>query len=722
MKHIRIDRAADGIATITLDHATESMNLVSPEWIAEFDGAVTELAADENVIGVIVTSAKPAFMAGADLKIMAAAFETIGVDEAFEMSRRANEMHRHIELAGKPFLAAINGLALGGGFELALACHYRFITDSPKAIVGLPEVTVGLLAGSGGTQRMPRMIGIHKALPLLLDGKTLSPAEALAIGLVDQVAPAGDLLAQARAFLLSKPSATRPWDEKGFVAPGSEGMLNASIAATFSMQMAALDAKHGRNYPAPLANLSAIFEGIQLPLDRALTVEGRYFAKLLTDPVARNIIRTSFVNKGAADKLVGRPQGIEKATYTKVGVLGAGMMGAGIAYSAASVGIEVVLLDVAQEVAEKGKAWSVKTLSKQVERGRMTQDQADAILKRITPTVNYAELAGCELVIEAVAEDTGIKADVTRKTAAVIGETAIFASNTSTLPITGLAEAWPDPERFIGLHFFSPVDRMALVEVIMGRNTSQATLAHSLDFVAQLRKTPIIVNDSRGFYTSRVFQTLIHEGAAMLGQGVAPALIENAAKQAGFPVGPLALLDEVTVDLPLKIVDQAIAEDGDRYTPPCGVPVMRRMKDDLKRPSRKAGGGFYEYPDGAPKRLWAGLKDAFPPATVQPDVEELKMRFLYIQALEAARCLEEGVLTTAADADIGSVLGWGFPTWTGGTLSLIDTVGIRQFVETCDRFANSHGARFEPSAWLKDRAARDESFYPSASDAMSLTA
>jgi 3-hydroxyacyl-CoA dehydrogenase/enoyl-CoA hydratase/3-hydroxybutyryl-CoA epimerase len=707
MKHVRLTTDADGIAVITLDHATESMNLVSPEWVAEMAAAIEQVATDPAVKGAIVTSAKPAFMAGADFKVLIKGFTKA---EALALAAAPTQMHRRLETCGKPFVAAINGLALGGGFELALACHRRIIVDDPKALVGLPEVNVGLLPGSGGTQRLARMVGVKAALDLLLSGQTLEPANALAAGLVDEVVPADRLLAASRAWLLSGPDPVRAWDKKGYAPAEANGLLNPAMAMLFGMQPAAVAAKTLHNYPAPAAIMSAVFEGIQLPFDKASKVEQKYFAKLLSGSVARNIIRTMFVNKGRAEKLAARPAGVPRARFAKIGVLGAGMMGGGIAFVSAAAGCEVVLIDRTQAEAEKGKAYAQKTLAREVERGRRTRAQADAILARITPTTDFATLGGSALVIEAVFEDTAIKADVTRRAAAVIGPDAFFASNTSTLPITGLAEAFARPERFIGLHFFSPVDRMALVEVILGKKTSRETLAQALDFVAVLRKTPIVVQDSRGFYTSRVFQTFIHEGMAMLGEGVAPALIENAARFAGMPVGPLAVTDEVSLELPMKIIRQSEAEMGARYQRPCGYAVMKRMLE-LGRGGRKAGGGFYEYPEGGAKRLWPALAQHFPPAREQPSVAELRKRLLTIQALEAARCVEERVLADPADGDLGAVLGWGFPTYTGGTLSLVDTVGTAAFVAECDRLAQQHGARFRPSDWLRQRAAAGTSFH-----------
>jgi 3-hydroxyacyl-CoA dehydrogenase/enoyl-CoA hydratase/3-hydroxybutyryl-CoA epimerase len=709
MRHVSLATAPDGIATLTLDHQDASMNLVSEAWLSDMEAAIAQIAADPAIRGVILTSAKPAFMGGADLKWLCGGFDSRTRKDAFEFSQRATRMHRAIERSGKPWVAALNGLALGGGYELALACHCRILVDDGKAAVGLPEVNVGLLPGSGGTQRLPRMIGITPALDLLLSGRKVKGSEALELGLVDQLVAPDRLDSAARAWIDTAPDPVRSWDRKGYAAPGSRGLLDPDTASIFAAASARA-AKVGVNLPAPAAIVSCVFEGLQLPIDKALSVESKHFALLLTNPVSRNIIRTTFLSKAAAEKGARRPAGVAPFKAAKVGVLGAGMMGAGIALVSALAGAQVVLIDRDLATAEKGKAYSAKVLGREIEKGRRSRAAADEILARITPTVDFAGLDGCDLVIEAVFENTQIKNETTRKAEAVMPATAIYATNTSTLPISGLAQASSRPDRFIGLHFFSPVDRMGLVEIIMGRETSPETLAGALDFVAQLGKTPIVVNDSRGFYTSRVFQTLIHEGGAMLGEGVPPAVIENAARQAGMPVGPLALLDELAFDLPLRIVDQAIAEEGEGYQPPAGVRTLRRMRDEIGRKGRAGGGGFYDYPAGGKKRLWPGLAEHFP---TKPgyDPAELKQRFLYIQALETARCLEEGVLTTPQDADLGAVYGWGFPAWTGGTISYIDTIGLAEFVREADRLAQRHGPRFAPSPWLRERAERGESFY-----------
>jgi len=710
---IRVEKGADGVALIVLDNPDETMNVVAGRFIDDMNAAIADLRDDASVTGVILTSGKPAFMAGADLKLMVTGYGRMTKREAYEFSHNATRMHRALETMGKPVACALNGLALGGGFELALACHHRVLSDDPKAIVGLPEVTLGLLPASGGTQRMVRLLGIEKALKLLLTGKSQKPAEALAYGIVDALAPADKVVDKAREWLASKPEPTQAWDRKGYFIPEMRGMLVPENAMASSLAAANIARDGGYNQPAGLAILSAVFDGMQMPMDRALSLESKFFANLLTDPVARNIIRTTFISKQAAEKGARRPAGVPKASFTRIGVIGAGMMGSGIALVSAAAGIEVVLIDRDVAAAEKGKAYSQKVWGKQVERGQLSQAKMDEMLARITPTDDFARLEGVQLVVEAVFEDVGVKNETIRKVEAVIPADAIYASNTSTLPITGLAEASQRPDQFIGLHFFSPVDRMGLVEVIMGKQTGSVALATALDFIARIRKTPIVVNDSRGFYTSRVFQTLVYEGAAMLEEGVEPARIENAAKAIGMPVGPLALLDEVTMDLCVSIVEQAIAQKDPNYVPRGGVPVLRTMIG-LGRGSRKAGAGFYDYPSDGPKRLWKGLAEHFPPAAEQPDQDELKTRFLYVQAIETARCLEEGVLETAEDGDLGSLYGWGFPAWTGGTLSYIDTVGVARFVAEADRLTQAYGPRFAPSPWLRERAAKGETFYPEA--------
>jgi len=695
----------DGIVILTIDIADRSMNVLTPEFMADLDAVIDRVVADDAVKGAIVTSAKSSFIAGADLKELVGVFAE-GLDEKqiYEFAGKYSRLYRKLETCGKPFVAAINGTALGGGLELCLACHYRVALDNPKAAIGLPEVNVGLLPGAGGTQRLPRIIGIRDSLPLMLEGRHLKPAKAVEMGVCHELAADVDeLMEKSRRWLLESGDPVAPWDKKGFRVPGGSGGMHPAVVQTFMAGNAMVAEKTQHNYPSPISIMSCVYEGTQLPMDKGLKIELQYFTKLLSGPVARNMIRTLFIDKGAADKLVRRPEGVPKSKVEKLGILGAGMMGAGIAYVSAYAGQQVVLLDRDLEDAEKGKAYSASLLNKRVSRSRMTEDQAAAILERIHVTTDYADLEGCDLVIEAVFEDRGIKADVTAKTEAVIPETSIFASNTSTLPITGLAEASQRPDQFIGIHFFSPVDKMPLVEVILGEKTGDRAIAVALDYVQQIRKTPIVVRDSRGFYTSRVFGTYVKEGMELLAEGVKPALIENAAKMAGMPVGPLAVHDEVTIDLSYKIMMQTKKDLGDEFVASGADEVVRHFMEDLERKGKRFGAGFYDYPEGAKKHLWPGLAQEYPAAEQQPAVKDIQKRLLYVQALETARCMQEGVVPEAADADVGSILGWGFPPWTGGTLSLIETVGLAAFIAECETLAERHGPRFTPPEWLREQ-------------------
>ncbi len=703
---------ADGIATLTIDLPGKSMNVLCDELLSDLSECIDKVTTDENVHGAILTSGKAAFVAGADLTELVTAYDRgLTAEQGYLWSTEFSGVFRKMETCGKPFAVAINGLALGGGLELCLACHYRVLSDNPKAVLGFPEVSIGLIPGGGGTQRLPRMIGIEKALPVILQGKKLSPQQALELGVVNEIAPVDQLLERARAWLLKTPDAQAPWDVKGFRVPGGAGAMTPKNAQTFMVGTSLLAANTQHNYPAPIAAMSAVYEGCITPFDTGLDIESQYFGQLVSGVTARNMMRSLFVNKGAADKLVRRPAGVEKSRVTKLGILGAGMMGAGIAYVSARAGIQVVLLDTDLEAAERGKAYSEGLLNKAIKRGYSTPEKAQALLNMIHPTTDYDDLEGCELVIEAVFESREIKAVVTAKTEAVIAENAIFASNTSTLPITGLAEASKRPESFIGLHFFSPVDKMPLVELIVGEKSSDEAIARGLDYIQQIRKTPIVVNDSPGFYTSRVFSTSTNEGMTMVAEGINPALIENAAKMAGLPVGPLAVIDEVTLDLGYKITMQAAKDLGDDFEFPSGYPVMRKFVEELDRKGKRFGKGFYDYPEGEKKHLWPGLSELYPLLDEQPPVQEVIDRLMVRQALETARCFEEGVMEHPADADIGSIFGWGFPPWTGGTLSFIDTIGIQHFVAECDRMTAAYGPRFAVSDWLRERAERGEAFH-----------
>ncbi len=704
---------ADGIALLTIDLPDRSMNVLTPEFMSDLGALVEKIAGDDAVKGAVLTSGKKAFIAGADIKDMVTAYDRgVTPQEAAGFSRNINQLLRRMETCGKPIAAAINGLALGGGLEVCLACHYRVLASDTGAVLGFPEVNIGLLPGGGGTQRTPRLIGVEASLPMILQCINQTPDQALKLGLVHEVAPVAEIVERARQWVLTKGDAEQPWDKKGFKVPGGAGAMTPKTAQQYMVGTSLLAGKTQHNYPAPIAALSAIYEGCIVPIDTGLDIEAQYFGQLLSGPVARNMMRTLFVNKGAADKLVNRPKGVEKSAVKKLGILGAGMMGAGIAYVSARAGMEVILLDTDQANAEKGKAYSTGLLDKAIARGKSTEAKKEALLSRITATTDYALLDGCDLVIEAVFENVKIKADVTAKAEAVIPETAIFASNTSTLPITGLAQASKRPESFIGIHFFSPVDKMPLVEVIVGEKTSDEAIARSLDYIQQIQKTPIVVNDSRGFFTSRVFSTFTSEGARMLAEGINPALIENAAKMAGMPVGPLAVSDEVSLELGWKVGIATAEALGIDYPSNPAEEVTLKMVKELDRLGKKTGKGFYDYPAGGKKHLWPGLAEHFPLAAEQPTVEQVKERLLHRQALETARCIEEGVLKHAADGDIGSIFGIGFPAWTGGALSYIDTIGIQQFVAECDELAAKYGERFAVSDWLRARAAAGEAFYP----------
>ena len=701
----------DGIALLTIDLPGMPMNVLTPELMEDLTTLTQDASEDENVKGIVITSGKKAFIAGADIKDMVTAYERgVTHKEATEFSYDLNRTLRKIETCGKPVAIAINGLALGGGLEVCLAGHYRVLASDTGAVLGFPEVNIGLLPGAGGTQRTPRLIGFRNAATMVLQCRYQKPEQALQMGLVHELAPVAEVVERARRWVLEEGDAEQPWDKKGFKIPGG-GLTHPATAQTFMVGNALLAKNTRHNYPAPIAAQSAMFEGCSTSFDDGLKIESQYFGSLLSGPVARNMMRSLFVNKGKADKLARRPEGIEKSKVGKLGILGAGMMGAGIAYVSARAGMEVVLLDTAIENAEKGKAYSEGLLRKAIERGRSTEEKAATLLGLITPTTSYHDLAGCDLVIEAVFENQSLKADVTAKTEAVVPENCIFASNTSTLPITGLAEASERPEQFIGLHFFSPVDKMPLVEIILGEKTNDEAVARSLDYIQQIRKTPIVVNDSRGFYTSRVFSTFTGEGITMLSEGIKPALIENAAKFAGMPVGPLAVTDEVTLELAYKIGKETAAALGQGYPADASQEVIRQMVEELDRKGKRFGKGFYDYPADSKKHLWSGLEEHFPARETQPGIEELQKRLLNIQALETARCVEEGVVTHAEDGDIGSIFGWGFPAYTGGTLSYIDTMGVQKFVAECDRMAESYGDRFKVSGWLRERAEQNQPFF-----------
>jgi 3-hydroxyacyl-CoA dehydrogenase/enoyl-CoA hydratase/3-hydroxybutyryl-CoA epimerase len=713
---IKFDLDADGIALLTIDVPGQTMNVITGELTRDLGTMIAKIETDDAIKGVVITSGKATgFMAGADLKGMGGAFAG-GAGDTGGKSRMArlfdsvftlNALFRRLETCGKPVAAAINGLALGGGLEICLACHYRVVADNPKIQLGLPEVMVGLFPGAGGTQRLPRLMGIQAASMYLLQGKSMSPQEALGFGVVHEVAPAGELVDRAKAWVKANPKAQQPWDAKGFKFPGGAGMFNPNFVQTFVGGNAMVLKNTSGNMNAPKAIMSAVYEGAQVPMDLAIRIESKYFAKVVADPQAGNMIRSLFVNKQAAEKGARRPAGIEKMPTKKLGMLGAGMMGAGIALVSAKAGIEVVLLDRTLEAAEKGKAYTADKVKK------LPADKQAEILARIKPTTDFADLAGCDFIIEAVFEDRGIKADATQKTEAVVGADTIFGSNTSTLPITGLAKAWSKPENFIGVHFFSPVEKMPLVEIIVGEKTGPQAIAKALDYVAQIRKTPIVVNDSRGFYTSRCFGTYVMEGVTMLGEGVNPALIENCGRQMGMPVGPLAVSDEVSIELGWKVMQQTKKDLGDAYKAGPADQVVEKMME-LGRVGRKGGKGYYDYPEGGKKQLWPGICTTFEKLDPQPAADEVKTRLAYRQLVETARCFAEGVLETPEDGDLGAIFGWGFMPHTGGPFSMMDTIGLDDVVRTLDRLTQQYGERFAPPQLLRDMAAKGESFHGNA--------
>lgn len=711
MNDIRFEKDGQGIVTLVLDAEKQSVNTMNASFRTALRQVCERLVAErETTRGVILTSAKSTFFAGGDLNEL----RDLTADKAphvFDMVEGIKADLRKLEALGLPVVAALNGSALGGGFEIALACHHRLMVNDPKARVGLPEVTLGLLPGAGGVVRMTRLLGVEQALPLLLEGKQLAPEAALQQGLVHGLCQSRDeLLAKAREWILANPTSQQSFEREGYKVPGgtpSAGKLREMLPIAPAMLLE----KTKGCYPAPAAILACAVESLQVNLDTALRIESRYFARVATSPVARNMISTFWFQLNALKAGESRPKGFEPSRVRRVGVLGAGMMGAGIAYVAAKAGIQVMLKDVSLAAAEKGKQYSVKLLDDRLRKGQITPAAREEILARIVPVDDYKALEGCDLVVEAVFEDRNIKREVTEKAVAAIGPKAVFGSNTSTLPITSLAKATPHPESFIGLHFFSPVDKMQLVEIILGKDTAPETVAKSFDFVRQIDKLPIVVNDSRGFYTSRVFGSYTQEGIAMLGEGQNPAAIERAALQAGMPVGPLAVSDEVSLTL-FDLVRKATAADcaaaGKAAPDHPAYRVIDRMLGEFGRKGKAAGAGFYDYPQDGKKRLWKDLTKAFP-GTALP-FTDLQDRLLFIQAVETVRVLEEGVLMSVVDANIGSIFGIGFAPWTGGSLQFINSYGVRAFCERAKQLARQYGERFTPPKLLIEKAERNELF------------
>lgn len=715
---------ADGVATITWDTIGKSMNVMSQQAFMDLDAHIDTALADDAVKGVIITSGKAgSFAGGMDLNVIAAMKEGAGDTPAKGLFDGLMGMHatlRKIERAGmdaktnkggKPICAALPGTALGIGLELPLACHRIFAADNPKAKIGLPEIMVGIFPGGGGTTRLVRKMGVMAASPLLLQGKLNNPKGAKAAGLIDEVVPAGDLLATAKEWVLNATDAdiVKPWDTKGYKMPGGAPFHPAGFM-TFVGASAMVNGNTQGVYPAAKAMLSAVYEGAMVPFDTALKIEARWFTNLLLNPSSSAMIRSLFINKEALEKGANRPD-VPPQTVKKVGIMGAGMMGAGIALVSAMAGIEVVLIDQKQESADAGRAYVESYLDKGIKRKKTTPEKKEAVLGLITATTDYDALKDADLIVEAVFEDMGVKAEVTRNVEAVVGEDCIFATNTSTLPITELAKASKRPEQFIGIHFFSPVEAMLLVEIIKGKKTGNLAVAKALDFVRQIRKTPIVVNDARFFYANRCIIPYINEGIRMVAEGVAPALVENAAKLVGMPLGPLQLVDETSIDLGVKIAKATKAAMGDAY-PDGAVDEVLFWMADAGRLGRKSASGFYAYDEkGKRTGLWDGLAAQYPVADEQPDVTEVQHRLLMAQVLEAVRALDEGVLEDIREGDVGAILGWGFAPWSGGPFSWLDIISAGKAVEICDGLTEVYGTRFSTPDLLRDMAKKGETFY-----------
>lgn len=717
--HYSVD--ADGVATITWDIPNKSMNVLSLEGIEELNAHIDTALADDAVKGIVITSGKDTFAGGMDLNIIAKMKDEAGDNPAQGLMDGLMQMHgilRKIERAGmdpktnkggKPIASALPGTALGIGYELPLATHRIFAADNAKAKIGLPEIMVGIFPGMGGTTRLSRTLGAMAASPFLLQGKLVNPKAAKSAGLIHEVVD--DPVAAAKEWVLNAKDAdiVKPWDAKGYKMPGGTPYHPAGFM-TFVGASAMVNGNTQGVYPAAKAMLSAVYEGAMVPFDTAIKIEARWFTNVLLNPSSSAMIRSLFINKEALEKGANRPA-VDDQKVQKVGILGAGMMGAGIAYVSANAGIEVVLIDREQAAADKGKSYSEGILDKGIKRGKVTADKKEQILGRITATTDLEALKGCDLIVEAVFEDVGVKAEMTKKVEAIVGEDCIFATNTSTLPITTLSEASVRPEQFIGIHFFSPVDKMMLVEIIKGKATGDRAVAKALDFVRQIKKTPIVVNDERFFYANRCIIPYINEGIRMVREGVEPALIENAAKLVGMPLGPLQLTDETSIDLGVKIAKATKAAMGDAY-PNAEVDEVLFSMFDQGRLGRKSNSGFYAYDDkGKRTGLWDGLAEQYPVAADQPDLIEVQHRLLFAQVLEAVRALEENVLEDIREGDVGAILGWGFAPWSGGPFSWLDIIGAPYAAERCDQLAERYGDRFACPQLLRDMADKGQDFY-----------
>ncbi len=717
-----VETDADGIALVKWDMPDRSMNVFTEDAMDELEKIVDATSADEAVKGVVITSGKESFSGGADLtmlKKMLVRFEEekardkdAAVRMLFDGAGRMSWLWRKIETCGKPWVSAINGVCMGGAFELSLACHGRVAADSDKVKMALPEVKVGIFPGAGGTQRVPRLANTQEALQMLTTGQNLSPKKAKAMGLIHEIAEPKALVETAKKLIKDGLKPVQPWDEKGFKLPGGP-VYSAAGANLWPPAIAILRRETYGNYPAAAAILKCVYEGLLVPFDTALRIEQRYFTEILQTTEAAMMIRSLFVSLQELNKGARRPEDVPPTKFKKIGVLGAGFMGAGIAYVTAKAGIPVVLIDRDVPSAEKGRDHSAGLMDGLIKKGRATAEDKEKLLSLITPSDDYAQLDGCDLVIEAVFEDSEIKKGVTEKSEAVLKSSAIFASNTSTIPITGLAQNSKRPKNFIGIHFFSPVDRMMLVEIILGKKTGDEALAVAIDYVRAIKKTPIVVNDTRGFYVNRCVLRYMSEAYQMLIEGVPAPMIENAAKMAGMPVGPLALTDETAIDLAQKIMKQTIRDLGEKAVDKDQFELINTMVDKHGRHGRKNGKGFYDYPaKPAKKHLWPGLKDLYPQQKPEDvDVEELKERFLVTIALEAARVMEEKIVTDPREADVGSILAFGFAPYTGGALSYIDGMGVDRFVKLAKHLQKKYGAQFKAPKLLADMAAKGETFY-----------
>ncbi|EET48020.1 3-hydroxyacyl-CoA dehydrogenase NAD-binding domain-containing protein [Thalassobium sp. R2A62] len=712
---------SDGVATITWDTVGKSMNVMNQQGFVDLDGLIDQALADDAVNGVIITSGKDgSFAGGMDLNIIAKMKESAGDNPAKGLMDGLMASHailRKIERGGmddknkggKPIICAMQGTGLGIGFEIPLSCHRIIVADNPKAKLGLPEIMVGIFPGMGGTTRLVRKMGAMAASPFLLEGKLSDPKKALSAGLIDDVVPAGELLDRAKEWVLSEPKIVKPWDEKGYKMPGGAPYHPAGFM-TYVGASAMVHGKTQGAFPAAKALLSAVYEGAMVPFDTAIKIEARWFTNVLMNPSSSAMIRSLFINKEALEKGANRPD-VADQTVKKVGVIGAGMMGAGIALVSALAGIEVVLIDNSQEAADRGKSYTTAYMDKGISRKKATEEKKEAVLGLINATTDYEALAGVDLIVEAVFEDPKIKAEVTQKIEAIVGEDTIFATNTSTLPITSLAKASKRPEQFIGIHFFSPVDKMLLVEIIKGKETGPVAVARALDYVRQIRKTPIVVNDERFFYANRCIIPYINEGIRMVAEGVQPALIENAAKMLGMPLGPLQLCDETSIDLGVKIAKATKAAMGDAYDNDVSDEILFWLAD-ADRLGRKAKAGFYAYDDAGKRTgLWSGLGEKYAPVDDQPDLIEVQHRLMFSQVLEAVRALEEDVLEDICEGDVGAILGWGFAPWSGGPFSWLDIIGSPYAAERCDQLAAKFGDRFATPALLREMGDKGQSFY-----------